>query len=217
MNDANAVCVPADLNVNLCQVEDQEKECKNVPFREAVGSLIFLATVSRPDIAYSVNVVSRYLNKHDDSHWQAVKLIYKYLVGTVGLGTEYRSGGSESQLIGFTDADYVSDRDTRRSVTGYAFNLANGLVTWSSQRQKLVTPSTTEAEYVAAAAAAKEALWLRSLLNDIGCRCERAIRLVKTQNITSTPNISTSGIILSEKNLRKMKFLLIMFRHLCSV
>ena len=69
-----------------------------VSFREAVGSLMFLAVVTRPDIAYSVNSVSKFLSNHNESHWQAVKRIYLYLVGTTKVGVMYKSGGSNSEL-----------------------------------------------------------------------------------------------------------------------
>lgn len=101
----------------------------------------------------------------------------------------YRNGGSNFELIGYSDADYAGDIETRRSTTGYVFCLANGAVTWSSQRQKMVTLSTTEAEYVAASTAVRETIWLRKLLSDIGCPCasettlyvdnQSAIKLVK--------------------------------------
>lgn len=107
------------------------------------------------------------MNKHTHSHWQAVKRIIRYLIGTSGLGIAYRSGESETELVGYSDANYAKDVNTRRSTTGYAFFLANGIVTWSSQLQKHVTLSTTESEYVAAAAAAKEAMWLRKLVSNI--------------------------------------------------
>ncbi|CAD7077956.1 unnamed protein product [Hermetia illucens] len=100
----------------------------------------------------------------------------------------YKSGGSNSKLQGFSDSDYASDTETRRSTTGYAFCLSNGIVTWSSQRQKLVTLSTTDAEYVAAAAAAKEAIWLRKLLNDLGC-------LPKTSTVLRVDNQSAIRLI----------------------
>lgn len=161
----------------------------NVPYHEAVGSLMFLTVVSRPDLSYAVNLVSKYTNNHNENHWQAVKRIFRYLVGTVNVGIEYKYSGSLSKLIGFSDADFAGDVDIQRSTTGYAFSFANGLVSWSSQRQKLVTLSTTEAEYVAVASAAKEAIWLRNLLNDLGYRQKNAtvilidnqstIRLVK--------------------------------------
>ena len=92
-------------------------------------------------------------------------------------GIEYANGGSKAELIGFSDADYAGDIETRRSTTGYVFCLANGAVTWSSQGQWLVTMSTTEAEYVAALTAAREVFWIRKLLSDIGCPCYKETTL----------------------------------------
>lgn len=103
-----------------------------------------------------------FLNNPDESHWQAVKRIFAFLVGSKTVGIMYRNGGSESNLIGYDYADYASDLDTKRSITGYIFSLANGPVAWASQRQKLVVLSTTEAEYVAASTAAKKTIWLPS-------------------------------------------------------
>lgn len=167
MSEAKAVNIPCDPHVELRNVKEGEPNQENVPYREAVGSLMFLTIVSRPDLAYAVNSVSRYLNKHDHSHWQAVKRIFRYLISTSDLGIVYRGGGSNIELTGYSDANYAQDADTRRSTTGYAFFLANGVITWSSQLQKHVTLSTTESEYVAVAAAAKEAVWLRKLISDI--------------------------------------------------
>lgn len=174
MSEAKPLSVPADPNVSLQPVESSEERLCNAPYREAVGSLMFLAIVSRPDIAYAVNTASKFLNKPSEIHWRAVKRILAFLVGTKDVGIMYRSGGSEPQLIGYSDADFASDIETRRSTTGYMFSLANGPVTWASQRQKLVVLSTTEAEFVAASAAAKEAVWLRRLLADIGHQCKQA-------------------------------------------
>ncbi|XP_033230350.1 secreted RxLR effector protein 161-like [Belonocnema kinseyi] len=138
---------------------------------------MFLAIVSCPDIAYAVNVVSRYLSEYTESHWQAVKRILRYLIGTADFGIMYKSCGSKLELRGYSDADYAGDVVMRRSTTGYVFMLAGGPITWSSQRQKLVTLSTTETEYFAAATATKEAVWLRKLLDDIGFQAAGASAL----------------------------------------
>jgi hypothetical protein len=105
-----------------------------VPYREAVGSLMFLAVVSRPDIAVAVNTVSKFLNNHNDEHWRAVKRIISYVSGTIEYGIEYFCSEKACELIGYSDADYANDIETRRSTTGYLFELANGPVTWCSQR-----------------------------------------------------------------------------------
>ncbi|XP_071632817.1 uncharacterized protein [Temnothorax longispinosus] len=156
MADAKAVSVPADPHAILELVENEKEVENRSPYREAVGSLMFLSVVSRPDIAYAVNTVAKFLNKHNETHWRTVKQIFAYLNGSRDLGIIYSSGGKETNLVGYCDANYADDPEMRCSTSGYAFNFANGLVTWSSQRQRMVTLSTTEAEYVAAAAAAKE-------------------------------------------------------------
>ena len=187
MGDAKSLSVPADPHVALNPVVEGEEKAEKVPFREAVGSLMFLAIVSRSDIAYAVNSVSRFLNNYSNDHWRAVKRRLAYLSGTIGHAIEFRGGGSEH--VGYSDADYAGDVETRKSTTGYMFQLAGGPITWASQRQKIVTLSTTEAEYVAASATSREAIWLRRLLSDVGCPCvsatvifvdnQSAIRLVR--------------------------------------
>jgi hypothetical protein len=102
-----------------------------------------------------------------ESHWQAAKGVLRYLSGTRTMGLFYSSNGN-TNLIGYTDSDFAGDTDTRRSTAGYTFVLANGAISWSSKRQATVATSTTEAEYMASAAAVKEAIWLRSLLNHMG-------------------------------------------------
>jgi len=186
MVDANVVTTPADPNVRLKKPANGEKQC-NPPYREAVGSLLFLSIVSRPDIAYAVSVVSRYLDNYDNSHWTAVKRIFRYLKGTDNFGIVYSN--QPNALIGYSDSDHAGDVDTRRSTTGYAFILSGGCITWASKRQSTVSLSTTEAEFIAACEATKEAVWLRKLLNDIEHPCvlptvlkvdnQRAIKLSK--------------------------------------
>lgn len=165
MQDANPNCVPADPNVKLQKADDAPKE--NYPYREAVGSLIHAATVSRPDIMFAVSQVSRYLHSYDDSHWNAVKKILKYLKETKSYGLCYTSNCDSTDLIGYSDADFANDVVTRCSITGYVFLKNGAVVTWSSQLQSTVALSTTEAEFMAAYAATKEAMWLRQLLSDI--------------------------------------------------
>lgn len=165
MLDANPNSVPADPNVKLQKADAAPKN--SYPYREAVGSLIHAATVSRPDIMFAVSQVSRYLHSYDDSHWNAVKKILKYLKETKSYGLCYLSYSDSTDLIGYSDADYANDPVTRRSITGYVFIKNGAAVTWSSQRQQTVALSTTEAEFMAACAATKEAMWLKQLLSDI--------------------------------------------------
>lgn len=165
MNNANPNSVPADPHSKLEKSEHPPE--KNIPYREAVGSLMHLAIVSRPDIMFAVSLVSRFLNCYNETHWTAVKKILKYLKDTINYGLCYRSAKS-SELVGYSDADYANDITTRRSTTGYIFIKCGAAVTWCSQRQHTVALSTTEAEFMAACAATKEAIWIKQLLCDLG-------------------------------------------------
>lgn len=107
MSDTKASAVPTDPNIRLTSINTDVEESIQVPFREAVSSLMFLAVVTRPDISYAINLVSKYSN-HNESHWKAVKRIYCYLIGTTKIGIKYRSGGNTSVLSGFSDADFAS-------------------------------------------------------------------------------------------------------------
>ena len=116
-------------------------------------------------IAFAVGVLSRFMSCPEQDHMRAAKGVLRYLRGTTRLGVVY--GGSEP-LQGFVDADWAGDVDGRRSTTGFVFTLNGGPIAWASKRQSTVATSTAEAEYVAAAMATKEALWLRKLLSALG-------------------------------------------------
>lgn len=165
MTEANSNSVPADPHVKLMKTDELPE--RKYPYREAVGSLIHAATVSRPDILFAVSQVSRFLNCNDESHWNAVKRIFKYLKDTKDCGLCYMSKPDSTDVVGYSDADFANDVETRRSTTGYVFLKNGAAITWSSQRQQTVALSTTEAEFMAACAATKEAIWLRQLLQEI--------------------------------------------------
>lgn len=136
----------------------------HIPYREAVGSLMYASLGTRPDISYAVTTVSRFSSNPGHSHWDAVRRIYRYLLGTTDLKLTY--GGVENALVGYADADGSMGED-RRAISGYAFLIDGGAVSWSSKRQEIVSLSTTESEYIAATHATKEALWLRSFIGQL--------------------------------------------------
>lgn len=135
-------------------------------FKQLVGSLRYL-TATRPDLIYSVNLVSRYMENPTERHMLAAKRILRYVQGTIGFGIQYRHGGEE-RLVGYVDSDYAGDENDRKSTSGYAFMLGNGAISWASKKQPIVTLSTTEAEFVAAANGACQAVWLRNVLAEVG-------------------------------------------------
>lgn len=139
------------------------------PYSPLVGSLLYISVTTRPDIAQAVGVLSKYMSAPTTDHWRIAKGVLRYLASATDLGLVFgrqSSNRSSTGLEGFCDSDYAGDVDSRRSTTGYVFTYNGTAISWNSKRQPTVAASTTEAEYMAAAAAAKEALWLKRLLQD---------------------------------------------------
>ena len=134
-------------------------------YAEALGCLLYLASCTRPDIAQAVSSLARFMSAPKQQHWQAAMNVLRYLAGSAAVGITY---GGASGLSLYTDSDYAGDIDTRRSRTGFVGVLNGGAIVWASKLQPTVAASTCEAEYMAQAAGAREALWLRKLLPDLG-------------------------------------------------
>lgn len=130
-----------------------------IPYREAIGSLLYLATISRPDICFAVNYLSRFNGKAKMSHWKMVRRIFQYLKGTPNLGIFF-DGGDE--LVAYSDSDYGGDPETKHSTTGVLV-MRGGPIVWYTQKQRLVATSTAEAEYRAAVAAIDEVCWVKRI------------------------------------------------------
>lgn len=120
---------------------------------------------TRPDISYVVSKLSRFVEAPSSQHWEAIKRVIRYLNTTQKEGLRY--SGSNSTLIGYSDADYAACLDTR-STTGFIFMFGSCAISWKSQIQKSTSLSTAESEYMAACAATKDAVWLRRILAEFG-------------------------------------------------
>ncbi|XP_062100355.1 secreted RxLR effector protein 161-like [Humulus lupulus] len=134
-------------------------------YMQILGSLIYLG-LTRPNISYSVGVMSRYMQNPKKSCLEVVRRILRYIKCTIDYGLMYKKGES-CKLVGYFDDDYAGDHDTRRSTTGYMFMLGSGMISWCSKRQPTVSLSTTEAEYRTEAMAAQESTWLIQLMKDL--------------------------------------------------
>lgn len=166
MSDCKAVSTPIDvcqkLSSEMCPTDDNEKqEMAKIPYMQAVGSLLFAAQITRPDISYAVNLLSRFNTNPGKAHWSAVKRVMRYLKGTANKGLVY--GPDPRSLVGFCDSDWAGDVDDRRSTTGYIFLLQGGAISWCTRRQRTVALSSTEAEYMSMVSAMQECIWLQRL------------------------------------------------------
>ncbi|KAJ9552557.1 hypothetical protein OSB04_016602 [Centaurea solstitialis] len=156
------------LSKTQCPVSSQDHDkMKSVPYASAIGSIMYAMLCTRPDVAYSVSVTSRYQQNPGEPHWVAVKNILKYLRRTKEMFLVFGGTEDEISVTGYSDASFQTDRDDFRSQSGYVFTLNGGAISWKSSKQDTIADSTTEAEYIAASDAAKEAVWLRNFLSDL--------------------------------------------------
>jgi hypothetical protein len=149
--------------------EEEYRQMERTPYREAIGSLNYLTAMTRLDIALAVNQVSAYVSNPGPRHWEAVKLIFAYLAGTIHHGICFGDVGLEAPfpLQGFTDSDFAADLVTRKSTTGVVFTFYGGPVSWGCRRQRPNGLSTTDAEFYAASEGSREVIWLKSLLLEL--------------------------------------------------
>lgn len=168
MVDANPINSPM---VSSCKLSKFGTDSLSDPhlYRSVVGALQYV-TLTRPEIAFSVNKVCQFMAHPLETHWKAVKRILRYLKGTLEYGLELRPAAHPSSpfaLSAFSDADWGSDPDDRRSTSGYCIYFGQNLISWSSKKQTLVARSTAKAEYRSMAHATAELLWVQSLLQEL--------------------------------------------------
>nr|GEU42050.1 hypothetical protein [Tanacetum cinerariifolium] len=147
----------------------EKKRMQNIPYASVVGSIMYAVRCTRPDVAFAQNMTSRFQQNPGEEHWSAVKNILKYLCNTKDMLLVY--GGNmerELKVSCYTDAGYITDADNLKSQTGYAFVLNRGTVDWKSTKQSIFATSSTDAEYIAAFDASKEAVWIRKFISWLG-------------------------------------------------
>ncbi|GKC07866.1 putative RNA-directed DNA polymerase [Tanacetum coccineum] len=174
MDTSKRGTIPMQPNVDLRKSQGpstpaEVKRMKGVPYASAVGSIMYAVRCTRPDIAFSQNLTSRYQQNPGESHWTAVKNILKYLRNTRDMFLVY--GGDSTTELSFTcytDASWETDRDDLRSQTGFVFVMNEGAVDWKSAKQSTTAMYSMEAEYIAAAEAAMEAIWIRKFIYGLG-------------------------------------------------
>lgn len=173
------------------QNEKEKNEMASIPYASAVGSLMYLMVCTRPDLAHCMSVISRFMANPGMQHWKAVKWVMRYIKGSLSYCLTYTKNlDCDKLLVGYVDADYATDVDKRRSLSGMVFTYLGNTVSWRSSLQSVVALSTTEAEYIAATEAIKEAIWLREITTElkedssiveVNCDSQSAVYLSKNQ------------------------------------
>ena len=166
MEEAKPIKTPVNANSKLVKASEESELADQGLYQSAVGSLLYLSSRTRPDIAFAVNSAARFCSNPTKQHWTAVKRIFRYLRGTTQFGLLYSKGESDA-LVGYSDADWAGDCNDYKSTTGYMFQIGGTVVSWKSKKQSCVALSTAEAEYMALASAAQEAVWMRELNSDL--------------------------------------------------
>jgi hypothetical protein len=161
MAEAKGVSTPVSR-----EESDNHKDVSGkVPYREAVGSLVYPAAATRPDIAFAVSKAAWVMDRPTEKDWNNVKCIFHYLRSTSNYGLRYTRGCGKLKV--FSVADFAGDKATKHSTTGVIAVFANGAVSWTSQLQKTTALLTTEAEIIAASEGAKELVCLKCLLSEL--------------------------------------------------
>lgn len=167
IEDAKGAKIP--LDIGYFKLKESNALSNNELYRKVIGSLLYISTNTRPDICAAVSILSRKVSKPNQNDWNEVKRILKYLKGTINyklaIGNKFFE---DTELIGYADADWAGDAQSRKSTSGYIFLFKNSAVSWASKKQDNVTLSSTEAEYVALSETCQEAMWLKCLLKDFG-------------------------------------------------
>ena len=160
-------------------------------YRQLVGSIMFLAVSSRPDIAFATKELSRHLNNPGEVHVQAGLRVLRYLKGTASYALTYKRDDAKVHFYGHADADWAGEDETAKSTTGFGFSGGSGLLSWKASTQPIVTHSSTEAELVALDSATRELEFLRQVALDFGLKVELPVPML--QDNLSTIRIVESG------------------------
>eukprot|EP00963_Diacronema_lutheri_P014467 scaffold2931_cov1286-Pavlova_lutheri.AAC.1 len=205
------------INVPLND-DSQEEAINHLHYQKICGQLQYLSGTTRPDICHAASALARYNAKPKKTQWNALRGTLKYLHGTESHALVYEATDEDVRdqikIITHSDADYASDKDSRRSRTGFVIQVMGSLVAWQSKMQPTISISTTEAEYQAATAAVKETLWIKNYLQqlleprNISAKIymdnQSALRLIQNpQSVTRAKHIDVQHHFLRERAIRE--------------
>lgn len=163
MEECKPVKTPIEMKLDHLYTEGGKQI--DVPYQNLIGSLMYLAVLTRPDISFSISLLSQFNNCYSEVHWQCAKRVLRYLKGTKSYCLKFCK--DDINLEGFADADWANNLKDRKSYTGYVFKLCGSVISWASAKQRTVALSSTEAEYMAISEACQEAIYLRNLMFEL--------------------------------------------------
>jgi hypothetical protein len=178
--DCNPCLVPMQPKLKL-RKESESTKVDATEYRSLVGSLRYLVN-TRPDLAFSIGYVNRYMEEPHEDHLAAVKHILRYIAGTIDYGVFYpRRKGDRAKLHGYSDSDLAGDLDSRKSTLGVLFFLGRSPISWQSTKQRVIALSSCEVEYIAVATAACQGVWLARLFSELK-DAEIGVPMLKVDN-----------------------------------
>ena len=187
MESCNSTHVPMEINAKF-SISPTERNVDEKEYRRSIGCLRYLLH-TRPDLSFSVGVLSRYTHEPKECHGASLKVVLRYLRGTCSLGLRF-ARNKDLKLLGYSDSSHNVDIDDGKSTTGHIFYLGDSPITWCSTKQEIVALSSCEAEFMTATEAAKQAIWLQELLSEaIGVESKRVtIKVDNKSAIALTKN-----------------------------
>ena len=185
--------------------EENLTAMQGIPFREVLGSLLFLATRTRPDLATAVSMLGKFQQEPLVKHWKAMKSVVRYLIGTTDSGLFFPFG-QEATIEAWSDADWARDHHKRRSRSGYLVTVARCPVVWASRLQTLTAQSTTEAEFISLAHCVRELHWIRATVSEL--KAEQSNPTVVHQD-----NLGTISWTTEIQVIRKVKHIGIRYHY----
>ena len=157
--------LPMAKNTRLLKRTPDQETCQQ-PYKEIVGSLIYISTCTRPDISFAVSKLTQFFSDPSDEHFKAAIKVVSYLVLTRELGLSL-GGRMDTELTVYVDADFAEDSDTRHSITGNLIYFSGSLISWTSKKQKLIATSSTEAEFLAVFYTLRDVQYIEQILTSI--------------------------------------------------
>ncbi|KAI5699156.1 hypothetical protein M8J77_025850 [Diaphorina citri] len=198
--------IPIEPKLNFTNIEKSSGK----PYRELIGSLMYIMLGSRPDLAFAVNFFSRFQNNYSDEIWSAAKKILSYIKNTLNYGLVYKKSTNCNIPVieSYVDSDWGNDNLDRKSISGYLFKIHGNIVKWVTRKQTSVALSSTEAELIALCTCVTDGLWLNKILSDLNVDVDKII--------IHEDNQGCLNILKNPENNRRVKHVDVKYNFVCN-